>query len=60
MTKLNKLNKTAYKIFAGDDWPTYDDYINDIIDDNAIKKELDKLELEAKSITTSFCCFHIL
>ena len=54
MTKLNKLNKTAYKIFAGEDWPTYDDYINDIIDDNAIKKELDKLELEAKSINAGY------
>jgi organic radical activating enzyme len=49
-----KLNKTAYNTFAGEDWPTYDEYVNDIIDNDAIKEELNKLELDAKSINTGY------
>ena len=29
---MTKLNRDAYKTFAGEDWPAYEDYINDIID----------------------------
>jgi len=51
---MTKLNRDAYKTFAGEDWPAYEDYINDIIDNDAIKQELAKLELEAKSINYGY------
>ena len=49
-----KLNKTAYDVFAGEDWPTYDEYINGIIINDSIKEELSKLEKDVTKINMGY------
>lgn len=51
---MTKLNKTSYNVFAGEDWPSYDDYINDIIVDDVIKQELVLLEKDAAEINVGY------
>ena len=35
---MSKLNRDAYNTFAGEEWPSYDDYLNNvIINDDEIK-----------------------
>lgn len=51
---MTKLNKTSYKVFAGDDWPSYDDYVNDVINNEEIKDELALLEKEADKINVGY------
>jgi radical SAM protein with 4Fe4S-binding SPASM domain len=51
---MSKLNKDAYNTFAGEDWPSYEDYINDIIGNDAIKEELSILEKDAAKINIGY------
>jgi hypothetical protein len=50
----NKLNKSAYNIFAGDDWPSYDEYVNDLITDDRLKKELAELENNSEKVNIGY------
>ena len=44
-----KLSKSAYRVFAGDDWPTYEEYRNDFkINNDAVRKEIEALEKNLK------------
>ena len=47
---MNKLYKEAYDQFAGTDWPTYDDYINDNFNDQLIGLEIKELENHSEKI----------
>lgn len=51
---MSKLNKEAYTVFAGDHWPSYDDYVNDAITDVEIQKELAELEKNSKKINLGY------
>ena len=51
---MTKLNKDAYKVFAGEDWPSYDDYVNDNFQDLAISQELDELEKQSAKINIGY------
>ena len=51
---MTKLNKNSYEAFAGSDWPTYDDYINDINISNLIEEELKQLEKDAPKINIGY------
>ena len=44
---MNKLYKEAYDQFAGDDWPSYEEYIAGNIDDSSIKLELEEFEKQS-------------
>ena len=46
---MTKLNEKAYEIFAGENWPSYDDYVNDNISES-LKDELVEIEKEAAKI----------
>lgn len=51
---MNKLNKNAYAAFAGETWPSYEDYLNDAISNVEIKKEIETLEAEAAKINVGY------
>ena len=51
---MNKLNKQAYLTLAGEDWPSYEDYINDKIENKLIKLELKQLEASSAEINKSY------
>ena len=50
-----KLNKQAYETFAGESWPAYDDYCNDIeIKDPLIFNEIKQLEKQSAKINRGY------
>jgi organic radical activating enzyme len=51
---MTKLTKKSYEIFAGSDWPPYEEYQNDLITDELILAELLELEKDAKKINISY------
>lgn len=51
---MNKLNKDAYEIFAGDEWPSYEDYLNGIFTDSQIKDEIEQLEKKSEKINIGY------
>jgi radical SAM protein with 4Fe4S-binding SPASM domain len=51
---MTKLNKDAYAVFAGSDWPSHDDYLNDVNIPEEIQQELAELEKNAKKINLSY------
>lgn len=51
---MTKLNQTSYNTFAGDDWPSYEDYINDKNIEVSFKEEIQKLEKDAAKINIGF------
>lgn len=51
---MTKLNEDAYNTFAGEDRPSYEDYINDIIGNDAIKEELSTLEKDSAKINIGY------
>ena len=51
---MTKLNEDAYNTFAGEDWPSYEDYINDIIGNDSIKEELSTLEKDSAKINIGY------
>jgi radical SAM protein with 4Fe4S-binding SPASM domain len=51
---MNKLSKKAYKSLAGDSWPTYDEYLNDLYGNNEIEVEIRNLEKNAKKINMGY------
>lgn len=51
---MNKLNKTAYESLAGENWPTYEDYLEDKINDNIIRLELKHLEKGSAEINRGY------
>ncbi len=51
---MNKLNKAAYEIFAGANWPSYDDYVNNKVSDPVILKELEELEKQSSEINKGY------
>lgn len=51
---MTKLNETSYKVFAGDDWPSYNDYVNDNNIADVIKEELTTLEKDAAKINVGY------
>jgi radical SAM protein with 4Fe4S-binding SPASM domain len=51
---MTKLNKTSYQVFAGEDWPPYDDYVNDNNITDIIKEELTTLEKDAAKINVGY------
>jgi radical SAM protein with 4Fe4S-binding SPASM domain len=51
---MNKLNQVAYEMFAGSDWPSYDDYINNKIKNSVILQELKILEEKSAKINISY------
>jgi radical SAM protein with 4Fe4S-binding SPASM domain len=47
----NKLQRDRYNKFAGSDWPSYEDYFNDVkISNIAIKEEIEELEKNSENI----------
>jgi len=51
---MNKLNQAAYKTFAGSEWPSYEDYINDNVTNKAIALELKELEEQSAKINVAY------
>ncbi len=51
---MNKLSEQAYRVLAGDDWPSYSDYINDKIDNRLIRLELKQLEKQSAKINSGY------
>ena len=51
---MKKLNEAAYNVHAGDSWPSYDDYLNDIGISDAVRLELDPLEANHKKINLGY------
>ena len=52
---MNKLNKEAYNVFAGESWPTYEEYLNGIeITDQAIINEIKNLEKESAEVNIGY------
>ena len=52
---MNKLNKEAYEMFAGEDWPSYDDYVNNVeITNSNILEEILNLEKESAKINIGY------
>lgn len=49
-----KLNEHAYKAYAGQDWPSYKDYINNIFSNDKIKQEILDLEKKSAKINIGF------
>jgi radical SAM protein with 4Fe4S-binding SPASM domain len=51
---MNKLNKQVYEQFAGDGWPTYNDYVNDVTTNDSIKLEIAQVEKDANQHNVQF------
>lgn len=52
---MNKLNREAYKTFAGESWPSYEDYVNNIeIKDKSIAEEIKMLERDSAEINIGY------
>lgn len=52
---MNKLNKEAYNVFAGESWPTYEEYLNGIeITDQTIINEIKNLEKESAEVNIGY------
>lgn len=50
-----KLNKDAYETFAGESWPSYDDYVNNVTIKNiAIAEEIAELEKQSVTINRGY------
>ncbi len=47
---MTKLNKKAYEVFSGSDWPSYEDYSTGKITNEEILKELAELEKNSATI----------
>lgn len=52
---MNKLNEEAYNTFAGNSWPSYEDYIDGVaIFGDEIKKEIEELEANSSTINVGY------
>jgi organic radical activating enzyme len=52
---MSKLNKEAYEVMAGKDWPSYEEYINGVeISDQVISAEITELEENAPKINLGY------
>jgi len=51
---MTKLNKKAYDAFLGSDWPSYQDYLNDIFPNDSVKQELIALEEDSAKINIGY------
>lgn len=52
---MNKLNKEAYNVFAGESWPSYEEYLNgNTGQTEEVRKEIESIELESAKHNLSY------